>query len=173
MLLDLSERSLADIVFDPAGIFCRRFFVNTQFDQRFRKNTVTLVDAFCCFGTFFSKEDLTVFGENDQFFVFQYAHGTAYAWLGKIHLARDIDGMHISLAFLNDQDRFQIVFARFIKSVHKSSPLYVVPSNAIDKCDNTMIIPYVDRMEIVSASGASLQMTKSETRLAPAVESSL
>ena len=63
------------------------------------------------------QNDVTVVTDGNIALLAQVLHRDTDAWLGKIHLVCNINRTYLSELLLQEQNRFQIVFNRFVRSV--------------------------------------------------------
>ena len=114
MVLNGGKALLADDVLNSAGIFGGYLGVDPQHDQKIGNQGMALInlvgDGLSCGeqrdGAFGADGDISVLPE-----VF---HGYADAGFGESQLIGNVDGAHSALLIMKNQDRFQIVFGRFV-----------------------------------------------------------
>ncbi len=111
MFFDFFECFHTDNMLDPAGIINCGFFSYPQFDQYFRKDTMTLIDTFSDLQTGFGQRKGAALIYIQITVVFQQIYGAADAGFAESHLRSHIHRMHFRIILTEDIYRLQIHFA--------------------------------------------------------------
>ena len=98
-------------VLDFAGVVCRGFLVDAEFDEELAEDGVTLIGALSDLKTRLGEMKSTVVGNCDVAAVAENSDRTANAGLGVAHFLADVDRAHKSLALTENIYGFKIHFA--------------------------------------------------------------
>ena len=110
VVADGAEGFLAEIVFDFAGIFFGDCAVYSESHEKFGKDLVATVHLLGDFHSRFGQGDETVFVHGNIAIFPQAFGGITDAGLGHAQVFGNVDGADVTVALLEHQHGFQIIF---------------------------------------------------------------
>ena len=114
MFLDRLKTGGADHMLDAAGVFHSSLFVHAQEHEPLGQGRMAFIYGFRDLSSGVGQGDKTIAVDDDKTVFPEIFHSYADAGLGKIQFKGDIDGTDVRFAPAEDQDRFQIIFSRFL-----------------------------------------------------------
>ena len=124
MFLDRCKTFAADHMFNLACIACCNNRINAKLLKPFGKEKMTFVDFLCGSTTGFCQIKISFRRYSDLICLAELLHCDADAGLCVIQFAHDINGAHLTVFFLQHQDRFQIIFRRLMNlDMHNKPPV--------------------------------------------------